>query len=69
VEQYDWSFFETWNDQTLIPINLTAREMAILRSVINQMDDVEAWTDSFDYYNEVVPIIETINTIIADDEI
>ncbi len=41
--------------------------MAILRSVINQMDNVEAWSDSFDYYNDVEPIIETINTIIADD--
>lgn len=66
-EVYDWSFFATWDDQTLIPLNLTAQEMAILRSVLNQMNDVDAWADSFNFYNEVVPIIETISTIIADD--
>ncbi len=67
MQPYDWSFFSTWDDQTLIPLNLTAQEMAVLRSVLNQMDDVDAWTDSFDFYNDVVPIIETISTIIADD--
>lgn len=67
MEEYDWAFFDTWDDVTLIPLNLTAREMAILRSVINNMHNVDAWTDSFDYYNDVVPLLETINTIIADD--
>jgi hypothetical protein len=67
MQTYEWSFFSTWDDQTLIPLNLTAQEMALLRSVINQMDDVNAWSDSFDFYNDVVPLIETINTIIADD--
>lgn len=67
MQTYEWSFFSTWDDQTLIPLNLTAQEMALLRSVLNQMDDVNAWSDSFDFYNDVVPLIETINTIIADD--
>lgn len=67
MQDYDWSFFANWDDQTLIPLNLTAQEMAILRSVLNQMDDVNAWSDSFDFYNDVQPILETISTIIADD--
>ena len=67
MQPYDWSFFSTWDDQTLIPLNLTAQEMAVLRSVLNQMNNVDAWTDSFDFYNDVVPLIETISEIIADD--
>lgn len=64
---YDWSFFDEWDDQTLIPLNLTAQEMCMIRSMIAEMDNVFVWSDSFDFYNDVQPVLETIKTIMADD--
>jgi len=67
MQNLDWSFFEGWDDEILIPLNLTAREMAVLRTAISFIEDVDVWDDSFDYYNDVVPITEIISFIIADD--
>lgn len=64
----EWSFFYEWDNETLIPINLTAREMAVLRTALSFIEDVDNWCDDFDYYNDVVPLIETISTLIADDD-
>lgn len=62
-----WSDFDTYDDQTLIPVNLTQQDMALLRSAISVMDSVDAWGDAFDYYSEVVPLIETIEYLIRGD--
>lgn len=60
MDEYDWDWFETFDSSTLIPINLTAQEMALLRSVISVMDNVDTWTDSEQFYDDVQPTLETI---------
>lgn len=60
MQLYDWDFFDNFDDVTLIPINMTAQEMALLRSVVSVMDDVDTWSDEFDFYNDVQPVLETI---------
>lgn len=67
MELYDWDFFSTWDDSTLIPVNFTAQEMALLRSVISVMDNVETWSDEADFYSDVQPTLETILYIIRDE--
>lgn len=64
---WDWSFFEGFDDSTLIPINLTAQEMALLRSAISVMGDVYVWSDAEQYYSDAQPAIETINSLLTED--
>lgn len=40
--------------------------MALILSAISVMDSPDAWSDSFDYYNDVKPLIETIANIFED---
>ena len=65
----DWNWFAGWDDETLIPINLTAREMALLLTALSYVDDVDQWCDEDDFYIDAVFLIETITTLIADDGI
>jgi hypothetical protein len=64
MDDYEWSFFDGFDDTTLIPVNLTAQEMALLRSAIAVLDNVDVWSDSFDFYNDVQPALETLNYIV-----
>lgn len=60
MDEYDWDFFAGFDDSTLIPVNLTGQEMALLRSVIAVMDNVDTWTDSEQFYDDVQPTLETM---------
>jgi hypothetical protein len=63
-ELFHWDNFTGYDDTTIIPVNLTAREMALILSAISVLTDVDVWGDSFNYYNDVVPMIETIQFIL-----
>lgn len=63
---WKWSDFDTYDDQTIVPINLTSQEMALIISAISVMDNPDAWVDSFNYYNDAKIVIETIYDILGD---
>lgn len=63
-EPFYWDNFSDYDDSTLIGVNLTAQEMALILSAVSVLYDVDAWDDSFNYYNDVVPLIETIQFIL-----
>lgn len=62
--KFFWDDFSDYDDEILIPVNLTAQEMALILSAVSVLTEVEAWDDSFNYYNDVVPLIETIQFIL-----
>lgn len=66
--QYDWDFFAGYDDETLIPINLTAQELALLRSAFSSMQEVSAWSDEVLYYQEIQYVLETIEYLIREGE-
>lgn len=60
----NWADFETYDDEALIGVNLTEREMAVLRTAVFFIQQVEQWCDETDYYSDVSPICETIMFLI-----
>jgi len=66
VTEYDWTFFAGFDDTTLIPVNLTAQEMALLRSAIAVVDDVYTWSDYAEFYADVQPVLETLLYIVRE---
>lgn len=62
-----WSFFDDFDDETLVPVNLTYREMALISSAISSMDNFDLWDTEEDYFNEVIPLIGTILEILRQD--
>jgi hypothetical protein len=64
--KYFWDNYSGYDDSVLIPLNLTSQEMVILRSVLAEMDNVDVWDDSFNFYNDVQPLIEVIEFLISD---
>lgn len=60
----NWSDFEVYDDETLIGVNLTEREMAVLRTAIFFIQQVEQWCDENEYYTDVNDICETILFIV-----
>jgi hypothetical protein len=60
----DWDDFEAFDDTTLIGVNLTEREMAVLRTAIFFVQDVNQWCDPAEYYSDVDLICETIMYLI-----
>lgn len=59
-ECLNWVDFEIFDDETLIGVNLTEREMAVLRTAIFFVQDVNQWCDATEYYSDVDLICETI---------
>lgn len=68
MENLEWSWFETWDDSVLIQVNLTEREMALLRSAISFIENPDVWSESSDYEIDVYPAIELINFTISDSQ-
>lgn len=66
--EWDWSFFENFDDTTLIPVNLTQREMTLISSALNDMRVVFNWSDYEEFYSEVQPTIATIDSILDDSD-
>lgn len=64
MDEYEWTFFEGFDNTTLIPVNLTAQEMALIRSAIAVLDNVYAWSDAEEFYSDAQPAIETIAFIV-----
>jgi len=64
---WEWSFFDDFDDETLVPVNLTYREMALISSAISSMDNFDFWDTEEDYFNEVIPLIGTILEILRQD--
>lgn len=64
MADFHWVDFSGYDDSVLIPINLTAREMALILSAISTLSDPDVWDDSFNYYNQVVDLVETIQNIL-----
>lgn len=66
MTNFYWADFEGYDDTTLIPLNLTQQEMALILSAISTLTDPDVWNDSFNYYNDVVPLIETIQFLLQE---
>lgn len=64
MDEYDWSFFDGFDSSTLIPVNLTAQEMALLRSAIAVLDNVNVWSDAEEFYSDAQPALETLLFIV-----
>jgi len=64
---WEWSFFAGFDDETLVPINLTYREMALLMSAISVLEDFEIWDTEEDYFSDVVPMIGLLMELMRQD--
>lgn len=67
MDKWDWDFFERFDDTSLVPINLTQREMALISSALNDMRVVFNWSDYEDFYGDVEPIIAQIDNQLRED--
>lgn len=65
---WDWGFFENFDDSTLIPVNLTQREMTLISSALNDMRVVFNWSDYEEFYSDVQPTIATIDSLLDDSD-
>jgi len=65
-ETYSWDFFAGYDDETLIPINLTAQELALLRSAFSSMQTASAWEDEILYETDTQYILEVIEYLIRE---
>jgi len=63
---WDWSFFEEFDDETLIPVNLTQQEMTLISSALNDMREPFEWSDLEEYYSDVEPTLAIIDSILND---
>ena len=68
MDELEWSWFETWDNTTLIDVALTAREMALLRSAVSFIENESVWSSDSDYQADVDPALELLNFTIADDQ-
>lgn len=65
---WDWNNFEGFDDETLIPVNLTPQEMSVLSSALTTMQEFDDWTVAEDFYQEVEPLLALLAIILRDEE-